>query len=545
MLDAAGPTVTLVAMRSTAALASLLVPLAAGPACNCGLEVLATPLPHMIVQPKAVEINTAPVAQDTTVVIQVSDPTIVNLEQVHAELQEPVDPSFRLVPPVIDEVLAGQTGEITVVVRPSTASELHAVLVLTAEDDAKPNRVEVPFIIHAVDVGLPDICDYPEQIAFGGIGQSDIGRDEVTMDNCGVRDLIIDSVRQCKDPVGDDPVDEDGCGPDDPAFHVQQVPQPPQPETAIGPGERGGISLPITFSPGDLVEHDTNVMIKSNDPDENPLIIPVSGTGAACPTACIEAVDGIDGIQPFDTVRLDGGCSTVPEGANTSIEAYQWTLSQQPLGSTTTLSSLTDSRVELPVDLAGNYCVNLTVTDTAGAHSCAPASQCFQAVPTEDLHIQLVWDSPTADLDLHLVGDGGDPFKHESDCYFSNRHPTPDDCPANASRCSWVDNADQNPNLDHDDNDGYGPENTNIVHPAPGSHWRIFVHYWNAQTDGDPRVTATVRVFVYGQQVLELQQVFENDQTLWQAVDIVWPEVEGDPARVSQIGNVTPFPRPF
>ena len=93
--------------------------------------------------------------------------------------------------------------------------------------------------------------------------------------------------------------------------------------------------------------------------------------------------------------------------------------------------------------------------------------------------------------------------------------------------------------------EGYGPENVNIVHPAPNSHWQVKVHYWNKQTDGDARTLATVRVFVYGQQMMEVPFTFEDDEVIWDAVDIVWPEVQGDPAALSQIGTTTPFPRPF
>jgi len=260
----------------------------------------------------------------------------------------------------------------------------------------------------------------------------------------------------------------------------------------------------------------------------------------------MDFVSGLDDIQPFDTVQIDGSCSTPAQGSSNLITSYAWNIDSKPVGSDAEFrNGLPADRAELPVNFAGHYCLSLDVTDTEGIRSCVPATQCFDVLPREDLTVQLVWDTNFADLDLHIVGDGGTPFTHESDAYFSNRHPTPADCAQGAAVCSWVDDAEQNPNLDHDDAEGYGPESTSIVHPAPGSHWRAFVHYWNKQTDQDPRTTATVRVFQYGQQIMEVSFVFEDDQQLWQALDIVWPQEQGAPATISQIGVVEPFLRPF
>jgi hypothetical protein len=144
-----------------------------------------------------------------------------------------------------------------------------------------------------------------------------------------------------------------------------------------------------------------------------------------------------------------------------------------------------------------------------------------------------------------MIGEGGTPFTHNSDCYFSNRHPTPADCPSGSSPCSWVTDVDQNPNLDHDDNNGYGPENTSIVHPAPGSKWKIFVHYWAANTDGTPASNATVRVFCYGHQAIELTRNFPDSEQMWQALELTWPQTQNDPCQLSQIGVVESSPNPF
>src|SRR5690349_483955 len=75
-------------MRALTAVAAAAAGLtfAAIPACNCGFDPLETPRPHMIVQPKSVNIAAAPITQDTKITIQVSDPSIVNLEDITYKL---------------------------------------------------------------------------------------------------------------------------------------------------------------------------------------------------------------------------------------------------------------------------------------------------------------------------------------------------------------------------------------------------------------------------------------------------------------------------
>jgi hypothetical protein len=205
-----------------------------------------------------------------------------------------------------------------------------------------------------------------------------------------------------------------------------------------------------------------------------------------------------------------------------------------------------NDRTELEVDLAGLYQVQLDVfavdvsrVGNPAIRSCFPAIVDVDVKPSDDLHVQLVWDHADADLDLHVLNDGGEAFTHEGDCYFSNRQPLSPDTPG------WSTDPDENPRLDVDDDEGYGPENANIKHPPPGSKWTILVHYWNKQTSGDPTTTAILRVFVYGAQAIELQQTFADDQQLWQALELVWGDDELEPPTLSQLSVVDPFPRPF
>lgn len=487
--------------------------------CRCAADPLARPRPGLRVTPDQADLAGVPVAQDTRIAFLVRNDRTLTLHELAAELTEDSDPAFRLEEDFPTEVLPGQLVEIVVVVRPAVVSQIGATLVVTAQEDAAPrSRVDVPITVSAVDAGMPDICEVPESIEFDRIGRDDVARSPIPVKNCGIRDLIIDEVVFAPAVDGDEAIRVNPSGP---------VGFP------VGPVE--AISLDLVFAPGDLERHCGELVIRSNDPDEPEVRVPACGQAAECPVACVELVDGADDIEPFDTARIDGRCST-PGTPDTLIEAYEWTQSIRPDGSTAVLSSTSADRVELETDVPGEYCALLHVYDNTGVRSCDPAEVCFNVVPTEDLHIQLVWDHPHADLDLHVTRDDGAPFNHDTDVYFSNREPV---------GAPWSDDPEQNPRLDVDDDDGYGPENTNVIHPAADARFTVWAHYWRAQTDGDPRTTATIRVFVYGQQVIEVARTFEGDEQLWEALDIDWPTIQGAPADISLVGQLTPFPRPF
>jgi hypothetical protein len=520
-------------MRRYALALMLLAPLAPG-GCDCDVDPLARQYPRMNVSPKDVTLDNVPIAQDTEIVFTVSNPALVDLHELHVELSEGADPAFTLDEDYPVEVLGGTSAQVRLTVRPLAKTTIEATLVFTAQDDAVPPRVEVPIKVTGIDAGVPDIEATPAVVEFGAVGRLDVARASVDVKNVGTRDLLLDCVYFVPTGADDSDASIDDC-PVQGAF--DDVDASIGITTPVGRGSpvppNNVASIGLRFRPEDLDLHGGELVILSNDPDEPEVRIPVSGTGSECPTAVITFVDGDEEIKPFDTVRLYGGDS-IP--ADEPIELYEWTLEQRPVGATTVLSSLDTSATEVPVDLAGQYVVSLHVFDTEGIRSCEPALATINVIPTEDLVVQLVWDHADADLDLHMLREGGTPFTHEGDCYFSNR--APEDAP-------WSANPDENPVLDHDDDEGYGPENLNIKHPAPGSRWTLLVHYWNKQTDESPITDATVRVFAYGQQVVEITRTFEDDQQLWTALEIVWPVQAQAPPTLNQIGSIEPFQRPF
>lgn len=477
-------------------------------------EPLAQIYPRLVVSPERVDLPSAGVAQDTSIIITLENPSNAELRIDDIWLDpEHGDPAFRIVEKP-DVVLASESAQVRVVVRPRVLGRIETTLFIDAEDAALPNSAEVPIAVTGVDLGLPDICVDKTEVDFGRIGQNDVARETITICNDGVRDLIIDSTELVSDVEGDE------------ALRV--IPLPPG--TAIPPGE--SLSVNLVFAPTDTELHSGVLQIRSNDPDEELIEIPVQGRGSLCPVAVAELVDDLETVEPLDTIRITGE-NSYSQSDGTEVADYEWRLAVRPQGSTAVLDHVSPDRVQLTCDLAGDYEVHLTVIDTDEVRSCEDEVVRIHVEPSEDLHIQLVWDHPDADLDLHLLNEGGEIFTHEGDVYFSNRAP------------EWSDDADTNPTLDKDDSRGYGPENINIKHPAPGSNWRVFVHYWNKQTDGDAFTIATLRVYAYGQLVAEIPQSFENDQLLWRALEIQWADEPDVMPQLNQIGQMEEFPRPF
>jgi flagellar hook assembly protein FlgD len=109
------------------------------------------------------------------------------------------------------------------------------------------------------------------------------------------------------------------------------------------------------------------------------------------------------------------------------------------------------------------------------------------------MRIRLTWNSDETDFDLHLLKPGGE-FWGEGDCYFGNDWPDwdgdgeyydPND-PANSDE--------NDPYLDIDDTDGYGPEHITIYSPPPGTY-RVIVHYYDDYPYGPSDATVKVTLF--------------------------------------------------
>ncbi len=134
------------------------------------------------------------------------------------------------------------------------------------------------------------------------------------------------------------------------------------------------------------------------------------------------------------------------------------------------------------------------------------------------LHIEMEWDVDNSDVDLHLIAPGGEFFDCDTDCHFGN--PSPDWGTPNVTL--------DDPFLDYDDVDGFGPENINLSEPTPGTY-KVLLHYYNDSYDSwtGGATDCIVRIYSYNNLVAEYGPV-KLDQTNrnWDVCLVEWPSLQ-------------------
>jgi hypothetical protein len=319
------------------------------------------------------------------------------------------------------------------------------------------------------------------------------------------------------------------------------------PDTIVTVGIEGTTSFVVNYAPDAEESNTGTIQILSNDDAKSPLLIPVLGRGSnnACPTAVGKAREvgtaqplrnAIDTI-PLTTIQFDAGDSFDPDtpDASDAIAAYEWTIIERPTDSTTRFvpnSSVRDPQLFL--DLAGVYVIELRVFDQQNTPSCEAARINILATPDEDIHVQLVWETPGdpdqtdsgtgngSDLDLHLLHPAGNWNEPPYDCFWRNIEP------------DWgnINEGSDNPSLDIDDTDGAGPENTNLNNPE-NITYRVGAFYFSDHNFGPSY--ATIRIFLSQVLVYEYRDKYiDHTGNFWDAATIEW----GTSPRVNQIDQV-------
>ena len=217
------------------------------------------------------------------------------------------------------------------------------------------------------------------------------------------------------------------------------------------------------------------------------------------------------------------------------IVDYRWELVEWPSGADQELfdeAGQGTPNFSFWVPLAGEYTVRLYVRNDVGIESGVSETSdvTFTALPDSRLHVQLVWDTPTTDLDLHMVYAGqsdGEVYHRKWDCFWQSCRPgcqdfssVPCDEPTR-----WFTNDEPfegaNPRLDIDDTNGLGPENINIDEPVEAS-FHLYTHYYAIGSGEQSFMTqATIRVYADGVLRAEYRRALEKND-LWAIGKINW-----------------------
>jgi hypothetical protein len=437
----------------------------------------------------------------------------------------------------LDDDAASAYTEVTVRYTPKFESTANAKLIITSDavnvgDGTKKDGETVDLIFNltgnGLDLGRPQIRVEPEACNFGQVGTGVAAFCELTIANDGTRDLAIDTFRFSAET----PVALDASGNFDTSLHVfgsQTIVFVP---LFVAPGTATTVRL--FANPEGVGGASGQLLLHSNDPVNADVTVPLTVEGAVAPTAIckVKSINNVPNTNPSPTVRpLDDVLITAEDSqASTpgaTIASFEWWIINKPNESSvdlTTANAMTtrfqfnsSGTVRNGLDVAGTFVIGCRVTDTTGAVSTNDARVTIQSIPSEALHVQLTWDSPLWDYDLHVIKDAG-PWCSQNSCYYAN-------CNTNSAFVTLPEwdgipgETPGDPRLDIDDLSGYGPENINIDAPV-NAVYRVGVHAYSPNVSGE--VWATLKIYVNGALAFEDSRQMSTGQAFWQAAEVDW-----------------------
>ncbi len=210
-----------------------------------------------------------------------------------------------------------------------------------------------------------------------------------------------------------------------------------------------------------------------------------------------------------------------PDPKTSPVADYQWTLVTKPTGSAAELPEKPPRKPNVEgftPDLAGLYVAKLVAIDDFGNES----EPCFAeliADPVESLWVELYWDTPKDDMDLHLVrnvdGEFGDMI---DDCHHSNCNTR------QGMLLKWGAPrlAEDDPRLDLDDINRLGPENINLDTPAE-DYYTVWVHDWGGSVMREAN-EVTVNVYMDGDLYLSESREITGEGKKVPIAEIIWSD---------------------
>lgn len=352
-----------------------------------------------------------------------------------------------------------------------------------------------------------------EGLHFGAVTIEDTAYRTITLENCSLStELQLDGIAISDNDGGVFGIREDsypGDLPDSPLL--------------LEPKEE--VTVVVGYVPTDEEHNAGELLISSTDEHRPQMAIPLSGHGttSTCPIAEIStAEDSNPGdmlqVSPLETVQLSGENSHNPDGPE--IETYEWSLIGTPFTAHPMMGfepSANAANPDLWLDVTGSYQVELNVIDEEGNASCQPATIELQAIPDDDVYLEMSWHTPYTtdtelgegtDLHLHYVhpnGHWGSPewsvFTHQPEQQWDGGRVV----------------------MKNSDIWGEFPEVISHEDPEAGAEYNVGVHYNHDFGLGVSDVT--MRVFLQGELAWEIydERIYDVGD-LWHMGRVVWSD---------------------
>lgn len=450
----------------------------------CGPELLGSVQTRLVVEPEDLDFGKQPVLFSKTLKLELSNQgsALLHFESIRLEGDE----AFEL-GSVPKELGRGASAELEVHFVAPEKAKFEALLIIESNDAELP-LVEIPVSGEGSTVSV--LAVEPEALDFGRVGENRSVVKVLRLKSKGSAPLNILHL---------------GLSPQSsPAYSLMGSTRLPLELAAEGTSGEDSAEIVLRFAPtAEALETEGELLLQSTDPEQRSLSIPLTAQVNRQPVA----VPGDDrNVVPGTLVKLDGSESYDPDGDEPL--SYAWSLAQVPAGSEAELEGADSASPVFMVDQPGPYLVQLVVTDSAGLASRAELLT-VSAITGQGLEVELVWDHPVADLDLHFSAPGVE--LHD-----------PEDCNGWECEPSFGDEG-----LTHSGDilAGYGPESVFWEDPPDGSYL-IRVHYASAMGSSQLKVRATLRIHRFGIVIRELSHVFDRPDATWTVGTLKWPSGE-------------------
>ncbi len=468
---------------------SLLVCLAA-----CETNILQEVRPRLAPPGSPVDFGTLPVLNTRSLEVPLLNVGRLKLSVSNVALGAD-DGIFRVVsaPELVE---SGVTEPLVVTFTPLAEQSYENVLTFETDDEENPT---VSLTLLGQGSTRAALTLEPAMLDFGRVAECASAVQVLTITSTGTADLVIDDIAFTDDTSS--------------AFSFVGSTRTPAVVKTVGANglpEQLQLTVRVAVAGGTEGPLTGGIRLKTTDPDQRELVVPLSATVNRAPVATIAPLGN---GAPGQTITLDGSASADPDADDPLT--YRWTIRSKPLASGTTIASPENATTQMTLDptVPGAYEVQLDVTDAAGAKSCTPARATVVASPAQKLLVELFWDNPGTDLDLHVLRSTQSLlFTPPDDCYYQNR--TPD----------WgvLTDTTDDPEFVRDALTGYGPEVFGYVNPID-STFRVAVVFQNDLLNPNPASKATVRIYLYGVLKAELSKTLARKDDIWEVADVTWP----------------------
>lgn len=467
---------------------------------SCGTQNLGTVRPRLSPPASPVDFGTLPVLNEKQLDLEVLNLGRAKLTLSNVTLGKE-DGVFRVVaaPTVVE---SGESAKLSLAFRPLKEQDYENTVTFESDDT---DNASTTLTLTGKGSTRAVLQLEPAVLDFGRVGECATAVQQLSVKSAGSADLIVTEIAFTEGT----PAGFTFVGSTRTPATVKTV----DPRTSL----QGQIQLTVRYAvpPGASGDVTGGIRLKTTDPDQQEVVVPLRATINRAPTAVIADLgNGAPGLS----VTLDGTGSMDPDGD--APLTYKWTLRNRPLASTTAIAmpeaALTAMRLDPSVP--GAYEVQLEVFDSQGVKSCQPARKTIVASPAQKLLIELFWDNLGTDLDLHVLRTPMTRVGHvPDDVFYQNRKP------------DWGvmgDPADD-PELSRDALTGYGPEVFGWVNPIDGTSRVAVVFEQDYGLGTMARASrATVRVYQFGILKAELTRTMTERNEVWLVADVVWPSGE-------------------